>query len=335
MRAIPADRNPRSRIIRRGLAAALTLTVGGALAACGGGSGDSAGNSANGLEKARINVAGLAVVDDAPLYIARDRGLFRKQGLKVHVTTLTQSTQAIPGLLRGDIDIDAGGNYVSFFQAKAKGAIDLRVLANAFQCGKDVVPVLAMPGSAIRRPADLAGKKIAVNLVNNVQTMLLNAVLRADGVDVSKIKYVQVPFPNMAAALEKGQVDAASAVEPFSTGMKRRLHARKVVDSCTGPTKDFPLSGVFATDEFVKKNPKTVAAFQRAYRAAAKIAADRSVVERTLPGYTKIDRKTASAITIGRFPVTADPAALQKVADLMRSSGMLSKPLNAGDLLAK
>lgn len=70
-------------------------------------------------------------------------------------------------------------------------------------------------------------------------------------------------------------MDAVSSVEPFSTGMTQTLHARKVVDSCTGPTKDSPLSGVFATDEFVKKNPKTVAAFQRAYQAAAKIAAGR------------------------------------------------------------
>lgn len=304
------------------------------LTACGGGSDDS-GSSANGLEKTRLNVAGLAVVDDAPLYIARDKGLFKKQGLDVHVTTLTQSTQAIPGLLRGDIDIDAGGNYVSFLQAEAKGAIDLRILADGFQCAKDVVPVLVRSGSPIKKPGDLAGKRIAVNIANNVQTMLLNAVLRSENVDVSKVKYVQVPFPDMSTALQKGQVDAVSTVEPFATDQKSRLHARKVVDSCTGPTANFPLSGVFATDDFVKDNPKTVAAFQRAYQQAQAMASDRSLVEAALPRYTKIDRKAAGAITIGKFPTTLDASTMQRVPDLMKSSGLLSKPLNVGPLLVK
>ena len=322
------------RIVPRTAVAAALVASAALAAACGGGSAGS-GSSGNGPEKTRLTVAGLAVVDDAPLYIARDKGLFKRQGLDVRVTTLTQSTQAIPGLLRGDIDIDAGGNYVSFLQAKAKGAIDLRILADGFQCAKDVVPVLVMPGSPVKKPADLAGKKIAVNIANNVQTMLLNAVLRSENVDVSTVKYVQVPFPDMSAALQKGQVDAVSAVEPFATDATTRLKARKVADSCAGPTADFPLSGVFTTDKFVKDNPKAAAAFQRAYLQAQKMASDRSLVESALPGYTKIDKKTAGAIAIGTFPTAVDAKTIQRVPDLMKSSGLLPSPLNVGPLLVK
>jgi len=304
------------------------------LSACGGGS-DQSGSSANGLEKTKINVAGLAVVDDAPLYIARDKGLFKAEGLDVNVTTLTQSTQAIPGLLRGSIDLDAGGNYVSFLQAKAKGAIDLRIVADGFHCAPNVLPILAAPKSPVKSVKDLPGKKVAVNITNNVQSMLLDAVLRDQKIKAGAVKYVQVPFPDMAAALQRGQVDATSAVEPFATAQKAGLHARKVVDSCTGPTKSFPLSGVFATNDFVKKNPKTVAAFQRAYQKAAGMAADPKVVAKALPTYTKIDAKTANAIAIGDFPTTTDQATLQRVPDLMRTSGLLSKPLDVGPLLVK
>lgn len=301
------------------------------LAGCGG----DTGSSGNGPEKTSLNVAGLAVVDDAPLYIARDKGLFKKQGLNVKVTTLTQSTQAIPGLLRGDIDIDAGGNYVSFLQAHAKGAIKLRILADAFHCATDVVPVLTLPSSPIKKPADLAGKKIAVNITNNVQTMMINAVLRSDGVNPSTVKYVQVPFPDMSAALQKNQVDAVSAVEPFASDIKARLKARKITDSCTGPTKEFPLSGVFATDQFVADNPKTVAAFQRAYAQAQKLAADRATVEAALPGYTKISASAAKGIALGDFPPGLDAPTIQHVSDLMKSSGLLPKPVSVAPLLVK
>lgn len=146
---------------------------------------------------------------------------------------------------------------------------------------------------------------------------------------------VQVPFPDMSAALQRGQVGAISAVEPFVTANKARLHARKVVDSCTGPTRNFPLSGVFTTNDFVKANPKTVAAFQRAYRKAQGMAADDAVVAKALPGYTKIDAKTAKAIAIGRFPTGLDQGALQRVADLMHSSSLLTSPLDVGPLLVK
>lgn len=321
-------------VIRTAMATISAVVVSvAALAGCGGSGGT--GSSGNGLEKTSLNVAGLAVVDDAPLYIARDKGLFKKQGLNVKVTTLTQSTQAIPGLLRGDIDLSAGGNYVSFLQADARGAIKLRILADGFHCATDVVPVLTLPGSPIRKPADLAGRKIAVNLTNNVQGMMINAVLKSDGVDPSKVTYVQVPFPEMSAALQRGQVDAVSAVEPFAGDIRGKLKARKITDSCTGPTAKFPLSGVFATDDFVKNNPKTVAAFQRAYDAAQKLAADRSVVAAALPGYTKISGRAAKDIAVGEFPPTLETKPLQHVSDLMSSSGLLPKPVNVDPLLVK
>ena len=47
----------------------------------------------------------------------------------------------------------------------------------------DTFGVAALPSSGITKPADLAGKTVAVNLTNNIQTLTLNAILKADGVD--------------------------------------------------------------------------------------------------------------------------------------------------------
>jgi NitT/TauT family transport system substrate-binding protein len=309
-----------------GLAIALPLS------SCGGGSTEN--TSANGLEKSNLTVAGLAVVDDAALYIAKDKGLFKKEGLNVTIKTLTQSTQAIPSMLRGDVDISAGGNYVSFFQAKLANTIDLRILAEGYLCDKDVIPVLTTE-SNIKKPADLKGKKVAVNLTNSVLGMSANAVLKSDNVDPSSVHYVQVPFPDMVPALQKGQVDAAVMVEPFATAASKQLGAHKVLDACSGPTDKEPLSGYMATNQFVEKNPKTVAAFQRAIKAAQGMAADRKVVEDALPTYTKIDKKTASVITIGNYPTSMKAERLQRVADLMKSAGILKSPLDVNKLIVQ
>lgn len=317
---------------RRFAIGAVGLAIALPLSSCGGGSDE--GTSTNGLEKSNLTVAGLAVVDDAALYIAKDKGLFKKEGLNVNIKTLTQSTEAIPSMLRGDVDISAGGNYVSFFQAMAKKTIDLRILMEGYLCDKDVIPLLSTKGD-IKKPEDLKGKKVAVNLVNSVLGMSANAVLKSDNVDPSSVHYVQVPFPEMATALQKGQVDAAIMVEPFATAAAKQLGAHKVIDTCSGPTDKEPLSGYMATNQFVEKNPKTVAAFQRAIKAAQAIAADRKVVEDTLPTFTKIDKKTASVITIGNYPTSMKAERLQRVADLMKSAGILSSPLDVSKLVVQ
>ena len=58
----------------------------------------------------------------------------------------------------------------------------------------------------MKTPKDLEGKTIAVNTLNNICGVTINATLEEKGVDVSTLKYTEVPFPEMVAALEKGRV---------------------------------------------------------------------------------------------------------------------------------
>jgi ABC-type nitrate/sulfonate/bicarbonate transport systems, periplasmic components len=287
------------------------------------GSSQSSAPGPNGIEKNKLTVAALPIVDDAPLFLAKERGLFAAEGLDVKIQILQQSSLAIPGLINGSIDVVGGGNYVTFLQANDSGALKVRILHAAYEARPGVDVVLVEPSSPIRRPQDLAGKKIAVNILNNVQSLTLDAVLAADGVDPSTIHYVQIPFPNMAAAMQRGQVDAAYTVEPFSTDAIHTLGARTVADATSGPTANFPLSGYFATDRFVTKNPNTAHAFQRALAKAAAMAADRPTLDGILASYTKITPSDASKLAVGAFPVTTEADALQRVADLMSQHGML------------
>jgi archaellum component FlaG (FlaF/FlaG flagellin family) len=145
-------------------------------------------------------------VDDAPLFLAIKNGYFKQQGLTVTTQIIPQSMLAIPDMLHGTVDIIGTGNYVSFFEGQAKGAFNIKVLAAGSVCTKSNFCVLALPNSGISGPAGLAGKTIAVNLTNNIQTLMTDAELKANGVNPASVKYVVIPFPNMAAALKAGQV---------------------------------------------------------------------------------------------------------------------------------
>jgi NitT/TauT family transport system substrate-binding protein len=203
-------------------------------------------------------------------------------------------------------------------------------------CGHHTFSVLTLPKTGIKRPADLMGKTVAVNLLNNIQTLMLNALLKADNVDATKVHYVAIPFPNMAAALQTGKIDAISVVEPFLTGAEQSLGATEVVDQCTGAESAMPLSGYFATDAWAQKYPNTAHAFQRAMaRGQALADSNRALVEQVLPTYTKINPKVAALIGLNTFPTSLDALRLQRVANLMQAGGLLNSQFNVEPLLFK
>ena len=134
------------------------------------GSSASASPSSAKLEQTSITVGALPVVDSAGLYLANKLGYFKQEGLTVKIDPVTQSTQAIPDMLHGTIAIIGGANYVSFIEAQAKGTAQFKVLAEGVTCKPNTFAVAALPSSGITKPADLAGKTVAVNLTNNIQT---------------------------------------------------------------------------------------------------------------------------------------------------------------------
>ncbi|NVI89363.1 ABC transporter substrate-binding protein [Actinomadura sp. BRA 177] len=316
---------------RSSLLAALLLTTS-LVAGCGdSGSPDSGGS---GPEKETLTVAALPLVDDAGLYIAQKHGLFEAEGIKVRIKPVQQSIQALPALAKGDVDVISAANYVTFLQAHDKGTLKLRILAGAASVTSHMMDVVVTPDSPIRTAKDLEGKKVAVNILNNIQSLTLNEILKAGGADPAKVEYVAIPFPRMAATLQKKQVDAAHMVEPFLTDAKNKLGARVVVDGGGAPVTGLPISGYVSTEDFAAKNPKAAAAFQRAIaKAQGLAAADRKEVDAVVPTYARIDAKTASAITLPGYPTSIDPARLQKVADMMKDAGLLKQPLDVQTVL--
>lgn len=315
----------------RGKAAAAAVALTLALTACGD-DGDSP--SADG-DRRTVTVAALPLVDCAMLYIARDRGLFEKEGLDVRVQQIQQSLQALPPLSKGQIDMVASANYVTYFQAHEKGTLDIRIVAEAIRAAPRMMEVLVPEDSDIKSVADLAGKELAVNVLNNVQSLTFNEILDQQGVD--RPVYRAIPFPQMGAALDKGQVDAVHAVEPYDSSIQDELKARVLVDGSTAPVESIPLSGYISTSDYADGDgKKTLAAFQRAIKAAVRIAEeDPSVVRAVLPTYTKVTEQQAESIDLPLFPPAMDTAQLTRLADLMKKQGMLKKPIDPATLMVE
>ncbi|MGO9780297.1 MAG: ABC transporter substrate-binding protein [Streptosporangiaceae bacterium] len=320
---------------RVSLAAVGSIAVALAAVACSSSGSTTPATTAANLETTNIVVGALPVVDTAGLYLAQQEGYFKQEGLNVTISPIAASPDAIPEMEHGQVEIVAGANYVSFFQAQAAGKGPFKVLVDGTSCSTDTFEILALPDSNITSAADLAGKTIAVNTLNNIQTMLINTTLQTAGVDPKTVKYVAVPFPDMATALAEHKVDAISGVEPFITSAELSGGAQPVISTCTGPTANFPISGDFALQSWTQKNPNTARAFQAAMtRGQALADASRANVEQILPTYIKsLDPDQSAVVNLGQFPTSLNETHLNRVVSLMQTDGLVGAKFSVAPLL--
>ncbi len=273
-----------------------------------------------------VNLGVLNAIDCASAHIAKDRGYFAAQGLDVDIQTMPSGLSVLPALQKGALDIGYG-NYVSYFAAESRGAA-LHIASDGYQLAHDVQPLLTLPDAPIHTPRDLAGKTIAVQLVPNIQTLLINELVRAYGVDPASVRYVAVPFAQMAQALKRGEVNAVSTIEPFTTQIESTLGARVVADLDSGATQDAPLGGYVSTQAWATRHHAAMMAFRRAMQRAAIDAADRSNVQAVLTKYDKIAPQTAALVNIGVYPTTVSRERLTRIVNLMTEAGALTKPID-------
>jgi NitT/TauT family transport system substrate-binding protein len=314
--------------LRGALCLLLTLAVAG----CGGG-GEAPTQSGGGLEKATIKVAMLSLVNNAPYYLAVKEKLFEAEGLTVQTQPVQQSTQAYPALKTGDIDV-VFANDASMLLGHDKGDLKINLIVEGTTLTSKFMGVLVMPNSPITSIKDLENKSVSVHVLNNIQAITLNAIAKANGLDPAKIRYRQVVFPQMAAAMQKGDLDAIHVTEPFLSDARKKLGARLVADGGDQPVTDLPLDGYFALEDWAKKHPKTAAAFQRAMRKAQELAADRARVEAVLPTYAQgVDPELTKTMTMPSFPTSNSATRVQRLIDLMKEQGQLTNRIDAGAIV--
>jgi NitT/TauT family transport system substrate-binding protein len=318
------------------ITAAVLSTAGilAAVAGCGVLGGDSGGNTGGSdkVERVQIKVGAMPIIDSAPVHLASQLGYFKEEGLEVQLETVTGAATAIPKLLSGELQFTYGA-YVPVFQAQEKGTGDFKFVADSYQTAEKIFVIMVGPNSTVKSPKDLAGKTIATNTKNSITDLLAKSAMDTAGVDISRVNWVEFPFPDMQARLASGQVDAAVMLEPFVTQAERAIGALPILDTSQGPTQNFPISGHAATAQFVKDHPKTTEAFRRALTRASEAARDRKTVEDAVVKYAKIDPQVAQLVKIGTYPTSLDRTRLQRTVDLMTKYKLLTKEMNVDAMI--
>ncbi|GAA1681029.1 ABC transporter substrate-binding protein [Nonomuraea maheshkhaliensis] len=289
----------------------------------------------------------ISIPDVAPAKLAEHCGFFAREGLKIRWTEIRGSSDAVPGLASGDTHV-ALWNYVTGYAVEDRQPGLARLIADAYQAENDCFLLMVRKDSPIQSLADLksngTGDKITIGVgtFKSVSTLTTESTLRLAGVTADDITFVQVPLPQMAAAVQNRRVDVGWMTEPFITFFKKQYGGRLLEDVATAGTSQWPIAGWAVGTKWADAHPDLVARFQRALARGQELAArDDSTVKKILPSYAHIDEETAHSIALGSFPTTLNPTRLQRVADAMEefsrgkseADKYLTKPIDASKLL--
>jgi NitT/TauT family transport system substrate-binding protein len=274
---------------------------------------------------AHLKVSVLPIANVAPLYLGVKKGFFREERLDVKPQIAQTGAATIAAIVSGNNQFGYS-TTTSHAQAAAKG-LPLRSVAQAavaaHSAGDSFAGLMVKANGPIRRPQDLAGKTIAINGLGSVNQVTVDAALRRRRVDTSHIRYVEIPLPNMAAALSAGRVDAADVVEPFLT-IGEGKGERSLLDNYREAAPDLTIGTYLTTGQFVKAYPDVVRRFARAMNRSLRYAASHpDEVRSVILTYTEISPAVAKKMKLPVWRTRLTPSDMTQAARLTQAAGIL------------
>jgi len=261
-----------------------------------------------------INVISLPSDTAGTLYYADELGYFKAAGLDVHITDMTASPPIVAAVASGAGDI--GFSVVTSTAVAHERGIPVRFIAPGamWVTANGTAQLVVAKDSPLQTAASFNGKTIAVTGLADLTYYGTKAWLERNGGDTSTVKWVELPFPEMAAAVAQHRVDAAMIAEPFLEAAKPLVKFVAPVDDAVAPR--FMSTGWIATDGWIKAHPaeaeKFAAIMSRTSQWANTHQKESAAI---LQHHTRITPEVAATMSRVEYATTLDPKMLQPSID--------------------
>jgi len=278
----------------------------------------------------------MKIVDNAAMFVAMEKGFFKAEGLELETVPMAGGAVIVQGVTSGDLQF-GWTNVISLYQAYVEG-FDFKLIAggatnvrgsnetNAIVVGKD---------SSIKNAKDLEGKTVAVNTLNNIVHLMAMAWVDKNGGTSSKIKFVEIPFPQMEPALVAGKVDAISVQEPFAAVAARKPETRVLSNPWGDVTAKFLIASWFASEKWIQKNKSTAQAFVRAInRGIDAIHADKEGARAAMIKWAGLNPDMVGKIGLPLFEKAVNEKDVQATIDLTIKYKFITRALKAREVIS-
>jgi NitT/TauT family transport system substrate-binding protein len=253
----------------------------------------------------------------AEVYYAKDMGFFAKAGIDTDIQPM-QNGSAIAAAIASNA-VDIGFATLDALATIHQNNIPLVIIAPAAEYVSPAtarIAALVLPArSPVQQAKDLNGKIIAVAALRSLQDTATSAWIDQHGGDSSTIRFVELPFPAMPAALDAGRVDAAFVVEPFLGVAKK--NGRVLAYVYDAISKHFLIGAWFTTPQWEKNHPDLVNRFAAAMHETA-VWANKNQAKsgEILAKYTKIEPAVIATMARAHYAEQLTAASMQPSIDV-------------------
>ena len=198
----------------------------------------------------------------APLTLANEAGLFKKNGLDVTIKKIPQKDRHL-AIASGDVQC-AATTVETWVVWNANGVATTQI----FQLDKSYGADGMVTRSNIAKIADLKGKTVAASAPGTAPYFGLAWMLKKNGLSIKDVKVVTLE-PQAAAnafVANAGDLEAAMTYEPYLSTVRAKPEAGKIIAT----TLDYPMimDTFGCTPKFLQENPKAAKALADGYFAA-------------------------------------------------------------------
>jgi NitT/TauT family transport system substrate-binding protein len=236
-RQVPRSSVTRRRFLRLGASAGLSAGAAALLASCtttpaaappptgpGGAPAQSPAGSkpaGSSLLKVRYAVA-RGGLGDWGSFVGIDKQFFQAEGVDLEHILLGSFVDVATGIISGQIDcgVISVPTAIAWAQQGQPGKL-FCASQMATPQGKYNNWWCSVPGSGVRTPADVRGKKVHVLAPNSIAQMVTRTVLRKHGVLPGEYEELSFGFPESYTAIKTNRTDVSLFIEPFYTNSNK------------------------------------------------------------------------------------------------------------------
>jgi taurine transport system substrate-binding protein len=245
-----------------------------------------------------------------PLRLVMESGEVEKAtGYKINWRMFSGGGDVIRAMASGDVQMGETGS--SPLTAAASQGQDIKL----FWISADIAnaeALIARNASGINSMKDLAGKKVATPFVSTAHYQLM-AGMKMDGVDPKSVNVMNMRPPEIAAAWERGDIDATFIWDPVLSKIKgtgKTIATSGSIGKRGAPT----FEGIVVNAKWAAANEPFMIAFVKAlnraneeYKASGKSWTPDSPQTKAMAKWTKADPKDVSAaMALYSFPTMAE-----------------------------
>jgi NitT/TauT family transport system substrate-binding protein len=195
----------------------------------------------------------------APLTLAKEAGIFKKNGLDVALKKIPQKDRHL-AIASGDVQC-AATTVETWVVWNANGVATTQIFQLDKSYGADGMVVKG----DIQKISDLKGKTVAASAPGTAPFFTLAWMLKKNGLSVKDVKVVNLEPQAAANAMIAGTagIDAAMTYEPYLGAVRAKPEAGKIIAT----TLDYPMimDTFGCTPKFLSENPKAAKALADSY----------------------------------------------------------------------